>query len=252
MLFVISFALLLQPPACQQAATQFQKGNLAAARTLLDAAKPEGAFCTKLSGLVFAAMGDYRNATQPFSEACKLAPQEPDACYYWARALYSLDRFEDSLLALNQAKPGATKPWKIATARGQALDALGRPQAEAELTKALFQRSKEDTPVTEPDPLLALAAFLYRQGRATEAQKLLEQAPKRYQTLATYHYQLGRALSQQQRWQESAEALRRAVSLDPSSAESHGLLSRAYYRLGQSDLAAHHARRATQGSVISR
>jgi tetratricopeptide (TPR) repeat protein len=211
---------------------------------------PADAPCLKSEGIALAAAGNYRAAIQPFERACKANPAEPDACYYWARALYSSDRFEDSLLALAQAHKSATPAWRIATARGQALDALSRTEAEAELKRALSLFPGQ--PLREPIPLLALTSFLYRQGRPTEALKLLQSAPAHYQSLPTFHYQLGRALANHQQWPAAAEALRKAIALNPNLSDAHGLLSRAYYRLGNNDLGATHSRLATQGSTTSR
>lgn len=248
---LLALALLFaQQNDCSAAADAFRRGDLVAARTLLSPAPPQTPFCLKLSGLIYAATGDYRSSLAPFASACRLNRNEPDACYYWARALYSLDRFEDSLAALSS--PSAAKPWKLLTARGQALDALGRPAAEADLRRALSLRQQDPSPLTEPDPLLALAAFLYRQGRAPEALTLLNTAPTPYRQIPAFHYQTGRALAQAQRWPDAAESLKNAISLDPNYSEAHGLLSRVYYRLNQPDLAAHHARRATQGSTTSK
>jgi len=208
------------------------------------------AHCEKARGVALASSGDYRSAILHFAEACRLNAREQDACYYWGRALYSSDRFEEALKALDLAI--ASPDWKVATARGQCLDALGRPEAEGELKSALSKRLKLDAPVTEPDPLLALGSFLYRQGRGGEALKLLKEASPQYRRVASYHYQLGRALAQHERWEESAESLRLAISVDPAYSEAHALLSRTYYRLGKSTLGAEHALKAAQGSLTSR
>lgn len=241
-------ALFLLLASCEQGADLFRQGQLEPARQLLEAAvqrKPD-AFCWKSLGVVYAALGDTRRAEPSFAQACKTNPDEPDACYFWARALYALDRFADSLAALDRdPAPPATRSL---TARGQALDALGRPAAEAAFRQAL---KLSDHP-TEPDPRLSLAAFLTRQGRLPEALALLRAAPPAYQRLAAYHYQLGRALAQQEQWAPAAEALRNAVSLQPAYPEAHGLLSRVYYRLGDPAQGARHSALALQGSTISK
>ena len=248
---LLILALMLAPAdACAPAADAFRRGDHEAARALLGPSPARNSFCSKLAGLIAAARGDYRAALNPLETSCRMNRNEPDACYYYARALYALDRFVDSLAAL--AAPAASKSWQLLTARGQALDALGRTEAEPALKRALAERQSDPTPVSEPDPLLALASFLYRQGRAAEALSLLRSAPAAYQRLASYHYQTGRAQAQAQHWAEAAESLKNAVSLAPDHTEAHGLLSRVYYRLNEPELAAAHARRATQGSPISR
>lgn len=252
-------ALLLlvgwQPQACRDAATLLESGKIAAAQPALiaaAAANPESSYCAKALGVLHATQRDYRAAEAPFRRACQLNAAEPDACYYSARALYSLDRFEESLAALARAAPGSTKAWRLAAAEGQALDALGRLEAEAVLRKALAERERDPAPISEPDPLLALAAFLYREGRGGESLALLNGAGVRYQHVAVYHYQRGRALAQGLQWEQATAALEQAVALNDAYAEAHGLLSRCYYRLGKTELAERHTARARQGPASSR
>lgn len=243
-------ALLLLAASCEEGVALFRQGALEPARQALEQAaqKHPSAFCIKSLGIVYAAFGDYRRAEPPLGSACRMSPKEPDACYYWARALYALDRFAESLAALDRAPLS----WRVAAARGQALDALGRPAAETALRAALELRQRDPAPVSEPDPLLALGQFLYREGRVAEVLALLQSAPPPYQRLPNFHYLLGRALAQQEDWPRAAEALRQAVALAPQLAEAHGLLSRVYFRLGKAALAAEHSRLALQGSTTSR
>ncbi len=232
---------------CDDGVALFRQGKLEAATQLLEKAPPTS-YCTKSLGIVYAALGDYRRAEPPLGSSCRMNPKEPDACYYWARALYALDRFAESLAALDRAPAS----WRVATARGQALDALGRPAAEPVLRAALQLRQRDPAPIAEPDPLLALGHFLYREGRVAEVLALLQSAPPPYQRIPNFHYLLGRAFAQQEQWPRAAEALRQAVTLDPHLSEAHGLLSRVYFRLGSAELAAEHSRLALQGSTTSR
>lgn len=243
---MIALLLLLTP--CEQGAALFRQGQLEPARQLLEAAvqTDPAPFCAKSLGIVYAALGDTRRAEPLLARACRANPREPDACYFWARALYGLDRFADSLAALDRdpAPPSA----RGLTARGQALDALGQNSAEAAFRQAL----KLSESPADPDPRLSLAAFLTRQGRLADALALLRAAPPAYQRLAPYHYLLGRALAQQEQWAPAAEALRNAVSLAPAYPEAHGLLSRVYHRLGDPTQAARHSALALQGSTSSK
>jgi tetratricopeptide (TPR) repeat protein len=212
------------------------------------------AACHVRLGAAAAEASDYPTAAGRFASACRLDPAFPNACYFWARALYAQDRFEASLEALAQAKPSATPLWMLLTARGQAEDALGRPAAQASLRRAwdLRQVAAAVAP-TEPDPLLALAAYLHRQGQASESIRLLQAAPGSYRKLAAYHYQLGRALAELEQWGAAAESLRDAVSLRDHFPEAHGLLSRCYHALGNSAQAAFHTEKAKRyGSTTSR
>ena len=79
--------------------------------------------------MTYAAQEKYELAEQPFRRACEIDPKEPDACYYWARTLYSLSRFEAALRAYEKD----AKPWRGKTLLGMALalEALDR-DSEAE------------------------------------------------------------------------------------------------------------------------
>jgi tetratricopeptide (TPR) repeat protein len=255
-----SAALMAQAASgeCQKSVALFESGRVAEAQRGLEAAvratgrNEANSFCWKALGVVYASQGNTRAAEGPFGEACRRNPNEANACYYWARALYSLDRFGESIEALGRCPRLEGASWRNLTARGQALEALGRPEAEADLRQAVEGRLRDSQALSEPDPVLSLAAYLYRQGRTSDAATLLEQAPLRYGQLASFHYQRGRVLAQQGDWQGAVAALRRAVERKPDYSDAHGLLSRAYYRLGDAAQGAFHAAKSREGSVITR
>ncbi len=245
MLGVLVLGFWLQAPACGEGAELFRKGDLAGAKAAVEKALARGstAYCEKVMGVIYSAAEEYRAAEPHFRKACELDAKEIDACYFWSRSLYSLDRFEESLRALDKSW-GATMEWKIRTGKGQALDALGRAEAEEELRRGMEARKKDARPAGEVDPLLALGSFLYRQGRAEEALVLLSGATKDYQALAGYQYQLGRAWLAVEEWEKGAAALEEALRRNPKQREAHGLLSRAYFRMGREELGRRHARLA--------
>lgn len=236
----ITLALFLQASGCAEGAEAFRRGELAKAQTLVSAALSvqSTAYCEKVMGVLYAATKKYRDAEPHFAKACGLDSREVDACYFWSRALYALDRFEDSLKALEKAEV-ASLEWKVRTGRGQAYDALNRPEAEAELRRALEAKKKDPRPPGEVDPLLALTALLYRQGKAGEVVSLLRSASG-YERIAPYHYQLGKALLSEGDLQSAERSLLAAIGLQPHYPEAHGLLSRLYDRQAKAELAAKH------------
>lgn len=240
MVSAITLALFLQPSGCADGAEAFRRGDLVKAHDLVSAALKvqSTAYCEKVMGVLFAAAKRYREAEPHFAKACALDSREMDACYFWSRALYSLDRFEESLKALEKAE-AASLEWKVRTGRGQAYDALNRPDAELELRKAIEAKKKDPRPPGEVDPLLALTALLYRQGKAGEVVSLLK-AASGYEKLAPYHYQLGKALLSEGNLESAEEALLAAIALQPQYPEAHGLLSRLYDRQSKPELAAKH------------
>jgi hypothetical protein len=91
--------------------------------------QPSSALAQKWLGMTYAAEEKYILAEPPFHTACELDPKEPDVCYYWARTLFTLSRFEPALRAYEKD----AKPWRGKTLLGMALalEALHR-DAEAE------------------------------------------------------------------------------------------------------------------------
>src|ERR1700730_18638179 len=57
------------------------------------ALRPEHAAAWKALGVVYAAQGDYQKAEKPFLNACQRQPALADACLYYGRTLYLLNRF---------------------------------------------------------------------------------------------------------------------------------------------------------------
>lgn len=253
---VYGWALMAQSltSECQKSVALFESGYVAEAQRGLEAAlrNEANSFCWKALGVIYASQGNTRAAERPFGEACRKNPNEADACYFWARALYSLDRFEESLVALARCSRPEMASWRNLTARGQALEALGRPEAEDDLRLAVEARKRDPKALAEPDPLVSLASFLYRQGKTSEASSVLDGAPFRYGELASFQYQRGRVLAQQGNWPAALAALLRAVELKPGYSDAHGLLSRAYYRLGDAAKGALHAAKSREGSVTTR
>lgn len=190
------------------------------------AAGPADAHGWKKMGVGFALNKEYREAESAFHKACALDPREPDACYFWARALYALDRFEESLAALSKARPGLRE----VQARAQALDGLGR-SAEAE--RLYREVAGAYRPRAEDDPRLHFGVFLLRQGRAAEALPFLDEFIQSHSQVARGHLERGRVLMQLERLPEAADELEQAVSLDAGNEQARLLLGRVHSRLGR-------------------
>jgi len=249
---VIAALLLLAAQAAgtyyQQGVDLYQKGRADEARVHLKRAVEQepSARHWKALGVLEASVRQYAEAEPALREACRLDPKEQDACYYWGRALYALDRFQASLAALEQALAIDRQPGRAHLGMAQALEALGRA-AEAERQ---FRRAVElgAGASADLDPRLHFGIFLYRQGRTEEAIGRLRSARPSART----HYNLGRALFQQGRLDEAERQLRDAIRLDPAYAEAHLQLAGLYRRLGRVEDAERHAKQADQGSRSSR
>jgi tetratricopeptide (TPR) repeat protein len=225
-----------QTPDYDQGVARFERGDLAGAVPFLARAaeaRPKDAQVWKALGVAYAAQRMYREAERPLARSCELDRTLEDACYFYARTLYALDRFEPSIHALERANGGS---WKVQFGMAQALEALGRADdAERE-----FRRSRETARGIDPGPGVGLGLFLVRQGRAAEAIPVLDEVLKRFPNSADAHTHLGRALLESGRTGDAIPHLERAVALAPASAQAHLLLAKAYVREGRAESAQAH------------
>jgi Flp pilus assembly protein TadD len=232
--------------AFEAGVTAFQKRDFAAALQQLQRAvtlDPRHARAWKALGVVHAAQEDFAGADVPFRNACEIDVRVEDACYFYGRNAYALNRFELSLEAMNKALRYDRRPWRVHLAIAQALEGLGRADNADEHFRKAIQLMGNDRPsAPDFDPRLNRSVFLYRQGRAEEALAAVRPVIEENPRAARPQLELGRALLQLGRLQEAAQALEQAVSLDRNSAAAHLLLGRVYARLGQPEKAAEHSK----------
>lgn len=207
----------------------FEKGQAAAALAPLRRAtelEPKDARYWKALGVAYAAEGEYLRAEPALSKACALDRTLADACYFWARALYALDRFEGSLDALAVALPTDKRPWRIHLGMAQALEGLGRAkEAEQRFREAIAEGSRASA-----EPRYRYGVFLFRQGRTEEAVRPLEDNLRLFPGSAATHLELGRALLELGKVADADRHFQRALEMDPSSGQARLLLERARAR----------------------
>jgi Flp pilus assembly protein TadD len=224
----------------------FEKGEPEAAIESLRAAvkeQPQHAKAWKALGVVYAAQANYSEALWPFEQACILDARLEDACYFFGRALYALNRFEPSIAVLEKALSVDRKPWRVHQGIAQAAEALGQTkQAYASFRAAMRlhsaappdQRSRRDD-----DPRIHFGVFLFRQGRVAQALEPLEEVVRERPDSGKAHFELGRCLYQSGRLEEAAKALHRAVDLH-FGAPARLLLGKTLLRLGRVEEAGKH------------
>jgi Flp pilus assembly protein TadD len=204
------------------------------------AARPGDAQVHKALGVAHAARNDYELAEPAFGRACELDAKLLDACYYHGRALYALNRFDAALAALRRAPEG----WRVSVGIGQAMEAFDRPvEAETEFRKALALCRD-----ASPQPGVALAQFLIRQGRQGEALHPLQAVLRRYPNSGEARTLLGRVLLDRGEHLAAMEHLKQAVAIDPKSSQAHLLLANAYVKSGRPQDAKPHFAEAAQNA----
>jgi tetratricopeptide (TPR) repeat protein len=224
----------------------FQSGNAAAAIEPLTQATrldPRNAQYWKALGVAYAATSDFARANEPFANACRLDRQLADACYYYGRNLYFMDRFEESLIPLEKALDLPFKRWRVYLAMAQAQEALGRAsEARANFAKAIAMEAsaaiaEKARPSEAPRHYYGL--FLFRQGDLPGARAALEQAVRQHPDSAASQFELGRVLYQMNALEAAAMHLERAVQYNYGAA-AHLMLGKTYQRLGRTKDAQQH------------
>jgi tetratricopeptide (TPR) repeat protein len=205
-------------------------------------AAPRDARAWKALGAAYAAQGQYENALAPLRRACLLDASLENACYFEARALYALDRFEDSLQVLDYAVRAGGDSGEVRLGKAQALEALGRAaSAEKEFHLAIDLSRPADTKATT-----AFGLFLIRRGRTEEAAAFLAKAVERSPASADTQMMLGRALLESGKASDAIPHLERAVALRPDFAQAHLLLAKAYVQTGRTHEAEAHFAKAAK------
>lgn len=200
--------------------------------------RPTDAVTWRALGVAHASRGDYESAEEPFHRACLLDPLLSDACLYFGRTLYLLDRFEPALDVLHRALDQDPQNAQLHRIEALCLEGLGRT-ADADAAFRQAMRLK-NLGAPDEDPAIDYGVFLFRQGRAEEALPPLQDAVKRHSDAARAHLELGCVLLSLDRVQDAAVHLERAVTLDARSQRAHLLLGKAYLRLGKPALAQQH------------
>jgi len=215
----------------------FRAGRSAAARAPLERAvslSPASAKAWKLLGLVTTSGGDLDAAAPALGKACELAEKDEEACYYFARTLHALGRYESAREPFEKALRAASKPTLSKVHRAVALNfaALGSPtEAERHFVKAV-QLNGRATGQGE-DPRVDYGAFLFRQGRTEEAVRPLQQAVRDAPSSTRANTELGRVLLHLDKLDSAAACLEKAVAVEPGNWNARLLLGRAYLRLGR-------------------
>ena len=213
--------------------TRFRAGRAVPARAELEqAAKlaPANALAWKMLGLVTTSTGDREGALIPLGRACELDPRDDESCYYLARMLHTLGRYEVARAPFEKAIRAAAPATLGGVHRAVALNYIGlglAADAERHFLKAVQTRTGGE------DPRIDYGAFLFRQGRVQDAVAPLRQAVRDAPTSARANVELGRVLLHLDKAGEAATCLQQAVGREPGNANAHLLLGRAYLRLGR-------------------
>jgi Tfp pilus assembly protein PilF len=211
--------------------------------------RPDYTLAWKALGVASAAQGDYERAEKPFRTACGLQPALPDACLYYGRTLYLLNRFPAALDVLRQTltrDPNNPEIYRLMALSSEALGETAEAAAAFQKALLLNRAALPDQRLPNDDPEIDYGVFQYRQGRPEQAVEPLLNVLGRHPDASRAHLELGCILLALDRLPQAEMHLERAVALDPQSSRSHLLLGKVYLRLGKQEAG---ERELRQGSL---
>jgi protein O-GlcNAc transferase len=262
--------------AFQKSKTLFDEGNYSQVARILEAVRglqsPNVEF-HDLLGSAYYLLDDPKKASDELQEAVRLEPMVPE--HYFKLGMVFLKHrttepaiyvFESAL----KARPDVPKIWMglglsyyLASRLDQAEKALHQalaldPKYETAyivLGDLLSQAGKVDEAVEvfrkaiDVRPDLYLPYYYYGQTSARQGKgncetgiQMLQKAISLNPSFAEAHYELGKALLQAGRLDDSLTALKKSLDLKPELAQSHYQLGQLYQKLGNPALALEHFR----------
>jgi Flp pilus assembly protein TadD len=238
----------------QDPGESFRAGSKAFAEGRLDAAlsafqealrvNPRYGPAWKAIGVLLASRGEIEGAETPFRNACEFQPALSDACLYFGRTLYLLNRFPQAVEVLRRVSRREPQNAEAHRLLGLSLEGQGDNAAAGEELR-LAMRVAATGPANE-DPGIDFGVLLFRQGRAEDAIVPLQDVLKRHPDAGRAHLELGCVLLALDRVTDAAASLERAVALDAGNSRAHLLLGKAYLRLGKNDAAEEQLRQGSR------
>ncbi len=162
--------------------------------------------------------------------------QNPLYLYWLARLDYDEQQYTTAITRLRRVIELDPKMARAYDRLGLCQDYLGHfDEALRNYSRAVELNRLQSRP--SPWPLLDMSITLAAVDRLPEAEANLREALRFDPSLPQAHYQLGRVLEMEGRYQPAIQSLIQAAALEPAYAEPHYLLGRIYQRLGEGESA---------------
>jgi tetratricopeptide (TPR) repeat protein len=159
------------------------------------------------------------------------APEKPLYLYWLARLDYDAQSYLTAVSRLQKVIEMDPKMMRAYDTLGLCYEYVGKPEeAIKSYTQAVDLNRTQLKP--SPWPHLDLAVSLIGVNRLDDAKKNLDEALGYDPRLPQAHYQLGRLLEMQGKFEPAIDALTKASEFDQQYPEPHLALGRIYHRLG--------------------
>jgi len=188
----------------------------------------------KLTGLILVVLERF-DVARPFLEAAvQLAPSDSMAHYYLGRLYYTIQRFPQAASEFQTVIRLDPTYVKAYDNLGLALEALGDEEAAIQSYHKAIELNERQM-LRNEWPYLNLGKFLVTRNRYEESLSVVRKAVELNPKSAEAYYVLGKVLAKLGKDSEALEALKRSTLNDPKYGEAHYLLSRIYLKRGQEE-----------------
>jgi tetratricopeptide (TPR) repeat protein len=212
--------------------------------------EPDSVVALTNLGAAFESTGQVEEAIEMFERACQLEPDNPDVFGSYGRSLYEVGRFDDAIDQLHQAVELESTDGEVYHVLGLALAAKDDlPAARGLLERAVeldsgnvaAQIDLSDLLLSSNEPRKALEHALRAVEAADAAGGPERERANAYWQLGWAHYKLGE-------WQESTQASRKALEIDPEVLAVRFNLGLALLRAGEVEEARSEYQRALEAA----
>jgi tetratricopeptide (TPR) repeat protein len=200
------------------------------ARSLeLNVDNPEG---HKILGKDFVIIGKYDYAQTELQQAVRLKPESAEIHYSLGEVYSSRDLFPEAKLEFSTAIQRDSTYAEAYNALGFTEESLGNDSAALEAYEKAI-RVADQKGFKFDAPYINLGAYYNRLGKPDLALQYAKKAIELNSKSDLGYYQVARAYESRNEWEEAAEALRNASSINPTGAQYYYVLGQVYRKLGK-------------------
>ena len=194
---------------------------------------PKQLGAVRLLGLTYQLTDRLDLAREQFENACRLSPKDAETWFYLGRVHYLQNFFDKAFEALTTAAKYAPENARVRESLGLTLEAMGDTAgAEREYQHAIRSLKAGSSPT----PYLSYGAFLLKQSRIADSERMLARAVEALPTNWQSHFELAKLYVQTDRFEAALKELQAALACerrDDESRRTQGLLAIVYSRLGR-------------------
>jgi tetratricopeptide (TPR) repeat protein len=188
----------------------------------------------KILGKILMIIGRFDAALIEMEQARQLMPQSAEVRYNLGKIYSASDDYPRARAELEEAVRLDPDYMEAHDALGFACEALG----EEVLATQYYQKAielNEKQGASFVAPYTNLSAYYNQGGESDKALEYAERALRIDPKSDTAYFQMGRAYARQEKWQEAADAVEKAIARNPVPSSYYYVLSGAYRALGRSE-----------------